>query len=115
MPSITKFKVGENQTKVSFKPDMAKFNMTHLEDDVFTFMKKRVVDIAGTLGEGVTVELNGTHVLVEAFSDYVDLYLKSANKTRGQPLPRFEDQFDHLHVYSFSLLSSKGPNSLYWY
>ena len=54
-PSITKCKEGENWTKVSFKPDLAKFNMTHLEDDVVALMKKRVVDLAGTLGKGVKV------------------------------------------------------------
>ncbi|KAF7133130.1 hypothetical protein RHSIM_Rhsim09G0080900 [Rhododendron simsii] len=41
-PIITKCKGGENWTKVSFKPDFAKFNMTHLEDDVVAVMKKRV-------------------------------------------------------------------------
>lgn len=87
-PSITKCKGGENWTKVTFKPDLAKFNMTHLEDDVVALMKKRVVDLAGTLGKTVKVELNGTRVPVKTFSDYVDLYLKSANKTRQEPLPR---------------------------
>ncbi|XP_038973856.1 DNA topoisomerase 2-like isoform X2 [Phoenix dactylifera] len=45
-PSIVKCKEGENWTKVTFKPDLAKFNMTHLEDDVVALMKKRVVDLA---------------------------------------------------------------------
>ncbi|XP_072964044.1 DNA topoisomerase 2 [Typha angustifolia] len=87
-PSITKCKEGENWTKVTFKPDLAKFNMTHLEDDVVALMKKRVVDLAGTLGKTVKVELNGQRVPVKSFSDYVNLYLHSASKSRPEPLPR---------------------------
>lgn len=88
-PIITKCKEGENWTKVSFKPDLAKFNMNHLEDDVVALMKKRVIDIAGCLGKTVKVDLNGQRVPVKSFLDYVNLYLQSASKARPDPLPRF--------------------------
>ncbi|KAJ8748764.1 hypothetical protein K2173_011319 [Erythroxylum novogranatense] len=78
-PAITKCKETENWTKVSFKPDLAKFNMTHLEDDVVALMKKRVVDVAGCLGKTVKVELNGKLVPVKSFQDYVNLYLNSVS------------------------------------
>ncbi|XP_068647207.1 DNA topoisomerase 2-like [Aristolochia californica] len=87
-PVITKCKQNDKWTKVTFKPDLAKFNMTHLEDDVVALMKKRVVDLAGTLGKTVKVELNGQRVPVKSFQDYVNLYLKSANKSREEELPR---------------------------
>lgn len=93
-PFITKCKEGENWTKVTFKPDLAKFNMTHLEDDVVALMKKRVVDLAGTLGKSVKVELNGQRIPVKSFSDYVNLYLQSVSKSRPDTLPRF---VDYLH------------------
>ncbi|KAF2293580.1 hypothetical protein GH714_002987 [Hevea brasiliensis] len=76
-PSITKCKEGENWTKVSFKPDLAKFNMAMLEDDVVALMKKRVIDLAGCLGKTVKVELNGLRVPIKSFQDYVKLYLDS--------------------------------------
>ncbi|CAI0404684.1 unnamed protein product [Linum tenue] len=76
-PEITKCKAGENWTKVSFKPDLAKFNMSHLEDDVVALMMKRVVDMAGCLGKGVKVELNDSLIPVKSFQDYVNLYLDS--------------------------------------
>ena len=63
-PVITKCKESDNWTKVTFKPDLAKFNMTHLEDDVVALMKKRVFDMAGCLGNNVKVELNGKRVPV---------------------------------------------------
>ncbi|XP_028107649.1 uncharacterized protein LOC114306576 [Camellia sinensis] len=72
-PVITKCKESENWTKVTFKPDLAKFNMTHLEDDVVALMKKRVIDLAGCLGKTVKVELNGQRIPVKSFLDYVNL------------------------------------------
>ncbi|KAF8396139.1 hypothetical protein HHK36_017752 [Tetracentron sinense] len=91
-PTITKCKESENWTKVSFKPDLAKFNMTHLEDDVVALMKKRVIDLAGCLGKTVKVELNGQRVPVKSFLDYVNLYLQSANKSRPESLPRIAEK-----------------------
>ncbi|KAF8750223.1 hypothetical protein HU200_012478 [Digitaria exilis] len=82
-PQITKCKQGDNWTRVTFKPDLAKFNMTHLEDDVVALMRKRVVDMAGTLGKTVKVELDGEKVPVHSFSEYVDLYMKSVNSDRS--------------------------------
>lgn len=88
-PTITKCKEKENWTRVTFKPDLAKFNMDRLEEDVVALMKKRVVDLAGTLGKSVKVELNGQRVPVKSFSDYVNLYLQSASKSHPEPLPRY--------------------------
>lgn len=98
-PTITKCKEGENWTKVTFKPDLAKFNMDCLEEDVVALMKKRVMDIAGTLGKTVKVELNGKRIPVKAFQDYVSLYLKAANKSRPEELPRFA------HFYTVQTLN----------
>lgn len=87
-PVITKCKEGENWTKVTFKPDLAKFNMTHLEDDVVALMRKRVFDLAGCLGKTVKVELNGKRIAVKSFLDYVNLYLSAASKNKSEPLLR---------------------------
>ncbi|XWS74968.1 hypothetical protein CRYUN_Cryun01aG0044300 [Craigia yunnanensis] len=87
-PVITKCKEGENWTKVTFKPDLAKFNMAHLEDDVVALMRKRVFDLAGCLGKAVKVELNGKRIPVKSFLDYVNLYLSAASKNKPEPLPR---------------------------
>lgn len=50
---------GEDFTKVSFKPDLRKFNMTHLDDDIVALMTKRVYDLAGVTDAKVRVKLNG--------------------------------------------------------
>ncbi|KAG7532728.1 Ribosomal protein S5 domain 2-type fold [Arabidopsis thaliana x Arabidopsis arenosa] len=89
---ITKCNKGENWTKVTFKPDLKKFNMTELENDVVALMSKRVFDIAGCLGQTVKVDLNGKQVPIKSFSDYVDLYLSAASKSRTEPLPRMNEK-----------------------
>ncbi|PPR98423.1 hypothetical protein GOBAR_AA22235 [Gossypium barbadense] len=91
-PVITKCKEGENWTRVTFKPDLAKFNMTHLEDDVVALMRKRVFDLAGCLGKTVKVELNGKRIAVKSFLDYVNLYLSAASKNKSEPLPRISEK-----------------------
>ncbi|XP_073285631.1 DNA topoisomerase 2-like [Primulina huaijiensis] len=91
-PVITKCKSSENWTKVSFKPDLAKFSMTYLEEDVVALMKKRVIDVAGCLGKTVKVELNGQQFNFKSFSSYCELYLKSPSVSSSDPLPRFEEE-----------------------
>ncbi|GJT70338.1 DNA topoisomerase 2 [Tanacetum coccineum] len=68
----------KNSTIVSFKPDLAKFGMERLEGDTVSLMKRRVVDLAGCLGKGVKVELDGT-CLPTTFEDYVKLYPKTSS------------------------------------
>ncbi|XVE99509.1 hypothetical protein REPUB_Repub03eG0205100 [Reevesia pubescens] len=74
-PVITKCKENENWTKVTFKPDLAKFNITHLEDELVVLARLKV-------------ELNGKRIPVKSFLDYVNLYLGAAAKTKDEPLPR---------------------------
>jgi DNA topoisomerase-2 len=97
VPEIKKCKPSENWTKVTFKPDLAKFKMTHLEDDVVALMRKRVVDMAGTLGKTVKVELNGQRVPAKCFQDYVKLYIDSVNK-EGTELKRYGIVFTNFGV-----------------
>ena len=54
--SITSSK--SDYTMVSFKPDLAKFKMTHLDKDTVALMTRRAYDIAGCT-RGVSVTLNG--------------------------------------------------------
>ena len=54
-PTIKACKASENWTSVTFKPDLAKFGMSELEDDAVALMRKRVYDLAGVLGKGVKV------------------------------------------------------------
>ncbi|WMV10796.1 hypothetical protein MTR67_004181 [Solanum verrucosum] len=81
-PIITKCKASENWTKVSFKPDLAKFNMEELEADVVALMRKRVIDLGGCLGKTVKVKLNEQRIPVKSFEEYCKLFLDSNDVKR---------------------------------
>ncbi len=54
-PVIKACKASDNWTCVTFKPDLAKFGMSVLEEQTVSLMRKRVYDLAGVLGKGVKV------------------------------------------------------------
>eukprot|EP00439_Symbiodinium_sp_Y106_P048725 s3770_g6.t1 len=66
-------------TCITFKPDLAKFGMAHLDDalleDIVSLLTKRVYDVAGSTAERCSVFLNGDKLDVKNFRDYCDLYL----------------------------------------
>ncbi|XP_032456778.1 DNA topoisomerase 2 isoform X2 [Nasonia vitripennis] len=76
---------GEDFTKVTFSPDLSKFKMEKLDEDVVALMSRRAYDIAAS-SRGVKVFLNGTRVPVKSFKDYVDLYIKGKEDDTGNPL-----------------------------
>uniref|UniRef100_A0A0E0MI87 DNA topoisomerase (ATP-hydrolyzing) n=1 Tax=Oryza punctata TaxID=4537 RepID=A0A0E0MI87_ORYPU len=88
-PEISDCKKGENWTRITFKPDLAKFSLTRLDqDDVVAVMRKRVFDVAAMLGDAVNVVLNGRRLNVKSFSNYVDWHIISSSKKRLAELPR---------------------------
>ncbi len=74
-PQISPCKPTDNWTCITFKPDLAKFGMAVLEEDTVALMRKRVYDVAGSIGKNTKVYLNGDKLPVKGFSDYVNLYL----------------------------------------
>jgi DNA topoisomerase-2 len=75
-PKITSNNTKQEYTRISFKPDLSKFQMTEMDEDFEALIKKRVYDLAGCV-EGVNVFLNGTKIPVRGFPKYCDLYTKS--------------------------------------
>ncbi|XP_065160215.1 DNA topoisomerase 2 isoform X2 [Atheta coriaria] len=63
-------------TKITFYPDLSKFSMEKLDDDIVGLMRRRAYDVAAST-RGVKVFLNGERLSVKNFKDYIDLYLKS--------------------------------------
>lgn len=64
-------------TCIRFKPDLKRFNMKNLDDDIVGLFTKRAYDMAGCTEKKVKVHLNGKPIEIENFAEYVDLYLKS--------------------------------------
>ncbi|SBS91548.1 DNA topoisomerase 2, putative (TOP2), partial [Plasmodium ovale curtisi] len=74
---------GKDYVKVTFKPDLDKFGMTELDDDIECLLHKRVYDLAGTCN--VRVYLNGSRLPVKDFKSYVDLYLRDNSHPANNP------------------------------
>ena len=77
--------VKEDYTKVTFSPDLKKFKMESLEEDIVALMSRRAYDIAAST-RGVSVFLNGNKIAVKNFKDYIDLYMKKNEDETGQPM-----------------------------
>ncbi|CEF65653.1 DNA topoisomerase 2-beta [Strongyloides ratti] len=74
------FLENEDYTEVSFIPDLQRFNMSSINDDVVSILKKRAFDLAGTCN-GVKVSFNGELINVSNFEDYVKLHLSEMKET----------------------------------
>ncbi|TVU15554.1 hypothetical protein EJB05_39079 [Eragrostis curvula] len=86
-PEITGYRKGVNWswTMVTFKPDLAKFNMTCLDDDIIALMRKRLFDMAGILGVTVQVVFNGENNLFRGFTDFVCWHTTKPLPTKELP------------------------------
>jgi DNA topoisomerase-2 len=74
-PKITDNK-GDDYTKVTFRPDYAKFNMEGMDDDFEALVKRRIYDMAGTLKD-IKIKLNGDRIKCTNFKKYMEMYTKS--------------------------------------
>ncbi|KAL6851557.1 hypothetical protein ACP4OV_020490 [Aristida adscensionis] len=102
-PQITECLQGENWTRVTFKPDLDKFNMSRLEDDVVILMKKRVVEMAAILGITVQVEFNSRRVPINSFLSYINRYIKGSSRERQEALPRIHEKVNDQREVCLSL------------
>lgn len=75
-PEIAKYK-GSDYTCITFWPDLPRFGIKKLDDDIVSLMIKRVYDVAGLTPDNVKVLLNNKELKVRNFKSYVDYYLDS--------------------------------------
>ncbi len=81
-PIVAKISPAEGRrgdyTKITFRPDFEKLNMTHLDNDAVGLISKRAYDIAGSMagrkGKRLGVYLNGERLKVNDFRSYLSLY-----------------------------------------
>lgn len=76
----------EEYTCITFEPDLGKFKMDKLDDDIVSLMTKRVYDLAGVTPSEVKVYLNEKKLEVKNFNSYINMYLNSA-KDEDESLP----------------------------
>ncbi|CAO1613505.1 unnamed protein product [Sympodiomycopsis kandeliae] len=82
-PKITKNAGGKQEyTCITFKPELSRFKMDSIDDDIEALMMKRVYDMAGTVHD-VKVFLNGERLKVKNFKQYVEMYVSAINELSG--------------------------------
>ena len=76
-------------TCVSFRPDLKRFKMEKLDNDIVALFTKRAFDMAGVTDRRVQCKLNGKLLQIKDFRDYCDLYL---NAEEHKELPKIVEQ-----------------------
>ncbi|TDH66691.1 hypothetical protein CCR75_001585 [Bremia lactucae] len=84
-PEINEF-TGKDKdfTKVSFSPDLKKFEMEKLTASMVRVLEKRVFDVAGCLPD-VKVTLNGKTVPLSGFESYIHAFCDSTTSLPAKP------------------------------
>ncbi|CAG8655362.1 8618_t:CDS:2, partial [Scutellospora calospora] len=77
-PKLTSYSKKEEYTEITFKPDLEKFGLSELTDDIIGLLKKRVFDMAGCC-KNVKVILNDERIKIRNFKEYIQKYLPPPN------------------------------------
>jgi DNA topoisomerase-2 len=77
-PTITP-SVEHDFTRITFEPDLKRFQMTRLDDDIIFLFMRRAHDIAGCARD-VSVFWNGEQLSVAGFESYVTKYLSDIDE-----------------------------------
>lgn len=81
-PSVTSNYNKKGYTKITFKPDLERFGINKLSDDMINLMKRRTYDIAACTDSNVSVYFNDKLVEYKSFEKYVDMYVGSKSDTQ---------------------------------
>ena len=82
-PHITKCAGKKPYTKISFRPDYARFGMPEgLTPDIISLLKKRVYDVAAVTDKNLKVKYNSQLVPVKNFVQYIDLYIGNKDEVK---------------------------------
>lgn len=99
--SINKIKTA--YTKIEFIPDLKKFNLNNLTDDIISLLVKRIYDIAG-LSNKLKVYYNNIKLEINNFKKYIELYdfsdsLLGVNDDTSNELDNEVDKINSLSIY----------------
>jgi len=85
-------------TKITFKPDYARFGIHGLSVDVLSLLRKRVYDIAAVTDKSLKVKYNSMVVPIRNFQQYIDLYIGDRTES-----PRAYDEAGERWEYAVAL------------
>jgi DNA topoisomerase-2 len=104
-PEITKVPCStKSYTRVTFKPDYARFGINGLTSDMLALLKKRVYDIAAVTDHSIKklkIGYNDNIAPIKNFQQYVDLYVGNKGETK-----RIYESTDERWEYAVALAPS---------
>ena len=81
-PKITSCKNGKGYVKITFIPDLEKFEMTKLTKDIIKLFERRTYDACANTSDKVNVYYNETKLTYKTFEKYIDLYIGNKKNTQ---------------------------------
>lgn len=63
-------------TKITFYPDLKRFKLKTITDDIYNLMKRRVFDAVATTNKNVKITFNNERLNIKEFIDYTKLYFE---------------------------------------
>lgn len=76
-PKITSLKKGSGYTQISFVPDLTRFGLEEITDDIYSLFVKRAYDLAGVCPK-ITVIIDGNKIKFASFKAYIDKFQLTA-------------------------------------
>jgi DNA topoisomerase-2 len=66
-------------TKITFYPDLKKFNLKKITNSMFKMMQKRVYDICALTNDSIKIYFNDEKINIKNFNKYSELYINDVN------------------------------------
>lgn len=80
-------------TKITFYPDLKKFKLNELSNDLINLMKKRTFDIKACVDKKVQVYFNKENINIKDFVDYTSLYFGNEGSSATTRKPDAYEKF----------------------
>ena len=71
---------GDDFTCITFEPDLKRFGMEKMDNDIISLFIKRVYDMAGITPKEVSVYFNGEKLQVDNFEKYINMYIQASKE-----------------------------------
>ena len=98
---------GDDFTSITFEPDLSRFGMEKMDEDIISLFKKRVYDMAGITPKGVNVYLNKEKLQVENFEKYINMYIQASKEEDEEDPPIVFEQPHERWEIAMSLSESQ--------
>jgi len=92
-PKITTYSGKSDYTCITFYPELSRFGMDHMDDDLIALLTKRVYDVAGC-NSSLKVSLNGKDLGIKSFEKYISLYFDQEGETSPVYYEKVSDRWE---------------------